>query len=266
MAFMLGEIIIDRVQYAYGEKKEQDGTFTPVLLMSQLSDFTVDISAESKDAVDAQGTLVKRFWQAKTGEVTATNAMINFSSIGAQNGTDPELATTTNVIKMPRIVAVKAGTTLPMPGYDGGEVNVNAMNNSGGMGKSYTLSDFNITDGTGDFAGMKVLTPPDDQDVTQYLVKYERDVTSGARLINEADKFPGTIVLTVKALAIDPCDVNTLKALYIRFPSFQISPELSLSLTTDTTVDFSGSLQADYCGGSEKTLYQLYWADDDSEE
>ena len=52
------EVIIDRVQYAYGEKKESDGTYTPVLLMSQLSDFTVDISAESKDAVDAQGTLV----------------------------------------------------------------------------------------------------------------------------------------------------------------------------------------------------------------
>lgn len=58
---------------------------------------------------------------------------------------------------------------------------------------------------------------------------------------------------------------KTLKALYIRFPSFQISPELSISLTTDTTVDFNGTLQADYCG-TDKLLYEIFWADDDDED
>ncbi len=59
--FMLGDIIVDRVQFAYGEMtKKINGVDTdvPVLLMSQLNNFTVDITAESKDAVDAQGTLV----------------------------------------------------------------------------------------------------------------------------------------------------------------------------------------------------------------
>ena len=256
MAFMLGDVIIDRVQYAYGEKI--DGT--PMLLMSQLSDFTVDISAESKDAVDAQGVLVKRFWQAKTGEVTATNAMINFSAIGAQNGTDPELATTTNSIVMPKIATVNAGDTLDITGYVDGTVHVSAMNDSGGMGQSYTDTDYSIN------ASTSILTPPTTQGVNKYLVKYDRTVTSGAKLINESDKYPGTIVLVVKALAIDPCSVDTLKALYIKFPSFQISPELSLSLTTDTTVDFAGTLQADYCGGTNKVLFEMFWADDDEED
>lgn len=61
MAFMLGDVIIDRVQFAYGEmtkKVNNVDTEVPVLLMSQLNNFTVDITAESKDAVDAQGTLV----------------------------------------------------------------------------------------------------------------------------------------------------------------------------------------------------------------
>ena len=62
MAFMLGDVIIDRVQFAYGEmtkKINNVDTDVPVLLMTQLNNFTVDITAESKDAVDAQGTLVE---------------------------------------------------------------------------------------------------------------------------------------------------------------------------------------------------------------
>lgn len=261
MAFMLGDIIVDRVQYAYGEKL--DGT--PCLLMSQLSDFTVDISAESKDAVDAQGTLVKRFWQAKTGEVTATNAMINFSSLAAQGGTDAELASAAKKIVMPRIATVKKGEKLDVTDYVEGTIHVTAINSSGGMGQEYTLTEYNIADGTGDDAGKKLLTPPTTEGIDRYMVKYDREVEVGARIVNESDKFPGTIVLTVKALAVDPCSVDTLKALYIRFPSFQISPELSMSLTTDTSIDFAGSLQSSYCG-SEKILYEIFWADTDSED
>lgn len=187
--------------------------------------------------------------------------MINFSAIGAQNGTDPELATESNVIIMPRIATVEAGQTLEVPGYvedANHKMHVSAMNNSGGIGKHYTSSEFAVNNG--------VLTPPVDANVQKFLVVYDRDVTSGAKLINESDKYPGTIVLIVKALAIDPCSVDTLKALYIKFPSFQISPELSLSLTTDTTVDFAGTLQADYCGGTKKVLYEMYWANDDDED
>lgn len=262
MAFMLGDIIIDRVQYAYGERKNKNDTYEACLLMSQISDFTLDITAESKDAVDAQGTLVKRFWQSKSGEVTATNAMINFSSIAAQGGTDAELASATKTIVMPKIATVKAGETLDVTGYVDGTVQCNEMNNSGGMGKAYTNTEWAIaTDG-----GVSTFTPPTVSGISQYIVRYQRTVDSGARIINESNVFPGTIRLVVKALAVDPCSVDTLKACYIEFPSFQISPELSLSLTTDTSVDFSGTIQSDYCGGTEKVLYRIFWADGDEEE
>ena len=261
--FMLGDIIVDRVQFAYGEMtKKVNGVDTdvPVLLMSQLNNFTVDITAESKDAVDAQGTLVKRFWQAKTGEVTATEAMINFSALATASGTDAEMATASHTIVMPRIAVVKKGETLDITGYIEGSVHVSDMNTSGGMGQTYDLTSYNVT--TAD--GVTTLTPPTTVGIDQYIVKYDRTVNTGAKIVNESDKFPGTIKLTVKALAIDPCSVNTLKAMYITFPSFQISPEISLSLTTDATVDFSGSLQSSYCG-SEKLLYYITWADDDDE-
>ena len=264
MAFMLGDVIVDRVQFAYGEmtkKINNVDTEVPVLLMSQLNNFTVDITAESKDAVDANGTLVKRFWQAKTGEVTATEAMINFSALATASGSEAQLASQNSTIVMPKISVVKRGATLDVTGYIDGTVQVSAMNSSGGMGKSYDLTEYNIVT----TEGVSTLTPPNTSGVEQYIVKYDRTVSTGAKIINESDKFPGTIKLTVKALAIDPCSVNTLKALYIVFPSFQISPEISLALTTDATVDFKGSLQSSYCG-SEKLLYYITWADDDDED
>lgn len=128
--------------------------------------------------------------------------MINFSSIAAQNGTDAELATAAKSIVMPKISSVKAGETLDITGFVAGTVHVSAMNNSGGIGQSYTETDYAIN------AETNMLTPPTTEGVNKYLVKYDRTVTSGARLINEADKFPGTIVLVVKALAIDPCDAD----------------------------------------------------------
>lgn len=82
MAFALGDIIIDRVQYGYAE----DFSGTPLYTLTQLQDATINISAESTDAVDNTGAIVKRFWKAKTGEFTANNAMINLNIIAAGAG------------------------------------------------------------------------------------------------------------------------------------------------------------------------------------
>ena len=61
MAFTLGDIIVDRIQIGYAEKF--DGT--PLYVLTQLQDATIDISAESKEATDRDGTLVKKFWQGR---------------------------------------------------------------------------------------------------------------------------------------------------------------------------------------------------------
>ena len=73
MGFTLDDIVIDRVQYGFAE--DLDGN--PLYTLTQLQDATINISAESTDATDNQGNLIKRFWKAKTGEFTANNAMIN---------------------------------------------------------------------------------------------------------------------------------------------------------------------------------------------
>ena len=57
MAFKLDDIIIDRIQYGVAETFDGELLYT----LTQLADATIDVTAESKDAVDATGTLIKRF-------------------------------------------------------------------------------------------------------------------------------------------------------------------------------------------------------------
>ena len=258
MAFKLDDIIIDRIQMAVAEDFDGNLLYT----LTQLADATINITAESKDAVDAQGTLIKRFYNGKQGEFTANNAMLNLNIVGAASGEGKvivsENAKVTSKV-MPKIMTVKAGTTVELGDYVEGTVVVNALSTNGAMGKAYSLADgdFSISEG--------ILTPPVDENETQFVVKYERNVVEGAYIINKADKFPGTVRLTLKALCVDPCSADTLRACYIVLPSFQVSPEVEISLTTDGQLSYTGALQVDYCS-ADKALYEIYIAAEDEEE
>lgn len=260
MAFKLGDLIVDRISMAYAEKF--DGT--PLYVLSQLSEASIEISAESRDAVDKDGTLIKRFWNAKTGEFTATNAMLNLNVMAAQSGNEANIATADNVIVMPKIITVKAGTTVDLNGFvAGNRITVNALGTNGAMGKAYTQGTAASATEFG-LAGTK-LTAPTDTAESQYVVKYDRQVTEGVHILNSADKFPATVRLTLKALVVDPCEADVLRSAYIVLPSFQPSPETTIALSSDNaTIDFAGSLQVNYCS-AEKDLYSIYYATADSE-
>ena len=260
MAFKLDDIIIDRIQMATAEDFNGNLLYT----LTQLSDATIDISAESKDATDKDGTLIKKFWQGKTGTFTATNAMINLNVVGEASGSGKEVASATAKISMPKIITVKAGTTVTLTDFVDGTVVCNALATNGTMGTAYekgesaSATKFSVTtEGT--------FTPPSDANETQYVVKYQRKVSEGVAIKNKADEFPGTVKLTLKALCVDPCSADTLRACYIVLPSFQVSPEISLELNTEANIEYKGDLQVDYCS-ADKTLYEIYIAADDEEE
>lgn len=266
MAFKLDDIIIDRIQYGVAEDFEGNLLY----VLTQLADATIDITAESKDAVDSTGTLIKRFYQGKSGEFTANNAMLNLNILAAASGSAKEEATDSATIEMPRVVAVKAGKTVTIGDKEElveGSIKVYELTPSGSMGKEYKQG----TAGKDSFgvAG-KIITPPTDKDedgndIPQYIVKYMRKVKSGVAVRNKADKFPGTVKLTLKALCVDPCSADTLRACYIELPSFQVSPEVSLNLTTDAQMEYKGTLQVDYCS-ADKSLYNIYLCEEDDED
>ena len=54
MAFKLGDVIVDRLQFGYGAKSNG----TPLYALTQLKEATIDITADSTDITDKDGNLV----------------------------------------------------------------------------------------------------------------------------------------------------------------------------------------------------------------
>ena len=259
-SFKLGDIVIDRIQTGYAEDLEG----TPLYALSQLDEATINISAESKEAKDRDGVLIKKFWTAKSGTLEAKNAMLNLNVIGTASGSDAEIATSQKPITMPKIIIVENGATgVTLTGFVDGTVKVNKLEPNGAISTAF-VKDTTASATAYALTTEGAFTPPTGATGDRYLVRYDRSVTAGIALYNKADKFPKTVRLILKALCVDPCDADTLRACYIVLPSFQISPEVNISLQTDGTLDYKGDLQADYCS-ADKSLYEFYLADDDEE-
>lgn len=245
MAFKLDDLIIDRIQVATAEDFSGNVLYT----LTQLQEATINISAESNDVTDKDGNLVKRFWRAKTGEFTATNAFINLNILGEEAGSGKlEAGVNTTKITAPGIIVAKAsnGPSVTLA-HVVGTPKVYGMQTNGTLGDAFqsggtaSATTFAYDDNTG------TVTLPLSNDYVQYIIRYDRELTTGAvEMTNMADKFPRTIRLVLKVLCVDPCSADTLRAAYIDIPSFQVSPESEVSLSSDNqTIDFSGSLQVD---------------------
>ena len=247
MAFKLDDLIIDRIQVATAENFQGDVLYT----LTQLQEASINITAESNDVTDRDGNLIKRFWRAKTGEFTATNALINLNILGTEAGGDGKVeATAQKPLTVPGIIIAKQeeGTVTLKDVADGTTPKVYGMETNGTLGTamstggsaSATTYVYNAETGV-------VTLPTGGNDYVQYLIRYDRTVTSGAiGITNQADKFPGTIRLILKVLCVDPCSADTLRAAYIDIPSFQVSPEAEITLSSDNqTINFNGQLQVD---------------------
>ena len=182
--------------------------------LTQLSEATIETTAESTDAVDNTGVLIKRFWRAKSGTVTATNAMLNLNVMGASSGSEVQVASSSTKITMPKIMIVnKTVDPITLEGLVEGTVRVNALENNGTMGKKYNQSTAPSTTEFG-IASTNQLSLPTDAGATRFVVKYEREVESGVKISNQANQYPKTVKLTLKCLGIEPCTPDVIRVMY----------------------------------------------------
>ena len=269
MAFKLDDIVIDRIVMATAEKT--DGTL--LYTLTQLSEATIEITAEAKESRDARGSLIKKFYQGKSGTFTATNAMLNLNMLAASSGNDKQVAGAGDLmIQQPRILVVKQGTsTVSLVNANtnetlvAGSVRVYELGNNGALGKAYTLGTESATASTFIITGT-TLTLPTDSTAEKFVVKYEKKSDNSVKIVNSSTKFPDTVKLTLKVLAIDPCEPDVLREAYIVIPSFQVSPEVSITINTEGTLDYSGDLQVAYCSGDQELYYIIMCADDEEDE
>jgi hypothetical protein len=279
MAFKLGDVIVDRLQFGYGAKSNG----TPLYALTQLTQANIDITADSTDINDKDGNLVYRKYTGKKGEVTATNAFLNLAVVEAISATDAEIATADKGIVMPMIQIVKAGETLDITDYVDGSIHVNALSPKGSMGKDefakgskssateYGITHTDEVKDPGDqhviTPASDVLTPPTADGETQYIVKYKKTVTSGAKITNSGKKFPKAHELFFKALVVDKCENEVLKAAIIHIPSFMPSPEFTLALQggDSQTMDYKGAMMLNACS-TDAELFSIYYIDEEEDD
>lgn len=207
MAFNIDGIIIDRIQMGIAEDFSGNVLYT----LTQLADATIEVTAESKEAKDANGTLIKTFYTGKSGTFTANNAMLDFNIMAESTGSAKEVASTSKKIVMPGIMSVKPGTTtVTLKGVKADTVSVVGVAGNGTLIKKYT-KDTSAQEGTFSITG-ETLSLPTDTAPAEFVVKYDREVSSGVKVANRADEFPKTIKLTLKALAVDPCSPDTVRS------------------------------------------------------
>jgi len=263
MAFKLGDVIIDRLQFGYGALTDK-----ALYALTQLQNATIDITADSTDVKDKDGNLVYRKYSGKTGEITATNAFLNLAIAEIVSATDAEVASNEHEIEMPIFKIVKAGETLDITDAVEDSFVVNALSTNGSLGKAYkkgvsaTSTEFKV-----DLEGEHILTPPADPDEVQYLVKFKKKVKSGAKVTISGDKYPKAHELYFKALAVDKCNVNGgYRAVVIHIPSFIPSPEVSIALEggDSQTMDYKGAILTDTCSVGQE-MVEIYFIDEEEE-
>jgi len=260
--FRLGNFNIDEIIQGTAENFKGELLFS----LDQLSSASIEISSESTDITDKAGNVVRTIYRSKQGTFTATNAFLHPQIMNAASGSDIENASATHLVSMPKFQIIKAGATVTLDSnIDDDSLKVIGIfgngANSEALEKDTTASEGKYAY---DETTKKITLPDAGEDMpVNYLVKYDRNVDNGMKLVNTADKFPKTMVLTLYCSYVDPCD-DTLKACYVLLPSFQPSPETTINLSADEQeMDFNGSIQVDYCGG-DKLLYAIYFPDEDA--
>lgn len=275
MAFKLGDVIVDRLQFGYGAKSNG----TPLYALTQLTEANIEITADSTDINDKDGNLVYRKYTGKKGEVTATNAFLNLAVVETISATDAEIATADKGIVMPMIQIVKAGETLDVTGFVEGSIHVNALSPKGSMGKEefakgskasateYAIKHTDAVSVPSVVPASDVLEPPTADGETQYVVKYKKTVTSGAKITNSGKKFPKAHELFFKALVVDKCENEVLKAAIIHIPSFMPSPEFTLALQggDSQTMDYKGAMMLNACS-PDSELFSIYYIDEEEDD
>lgn len=131
----------------------------------------------------------------------------------ATSGSTKQVASSSVKIQMPKIMIVnKTVDPITLTGLVEGTVHVNALENNGTMGKAYIQSSTPSATEFG-IASTNQLSLPTDSEATRFVVKFEREVESGVRISNQANKYPQTIKLTLKCLGVEPCSPDVLRVI-----------------------------------------------------
>lgn len=229
--------------------------------IDQLSSASIEVSSESTDIVDKNGNVIRTIYNSKSATLTANLALLSPASMAANSGSSIEEAGIGAAITMPAMRVIPAGSTIDVSDADLATIKVLGLYNNGANGGALTQgTTASFADKEFGLAGTLLSVPVanvTDGHPDSYLVVYDRDVTSGIKLANYADKFPDAVKLIMAAALVDPCS-SSFKACYIVAPNAQPDPSMTINLDAESTeTDITYNLNTDYCGCDRVLLRQV---------
>lgn len=262
-AINFDQLVIDRVVDAWFESKT---TNELIAVLDQVTNFSVNTTSETKDKTDAQGVLLKRYFLSKSVEISGENAVFSLNMASIQSGSAKKTGTQVTLPRIMQIAKTDSPYALPDTPIDGTLMLYGTSENGVvDVSKKYTRGAAAGVDtyAVAESGGVTTITVPTNATDT-VQIKYEYTVANGdiaARVDQTGDKFPAECKATFRILCSDLCDSETVRALYVVFPKFQMSPDVELSFSTDSTQSFSATALKDYCGKGQ-ILYYIAIAED----
>lgn len=260
------QLVIDRVVDAWFESKN---TNELIAVLDQVTNFSVNTTSETKDKTDAQGVLLKRYFLSKSVEISGENAVFSLNMASIQSGSAKKTGTNVTLPRIMQIAKTDSPYALPDTPIEGTLMLYGTSDNGVvDVSKKYVKGDSAGVDtyAVATSGGVTTVTVPTNATDT-VQIKYEYTVASGdiaARVDQTGDKFPAECKATFRILCSDLCDSETVRALYVVFPKFQMSPDVDLSFSTDSTQSFTATALKDYCGKGQ-ILYYIAIAEDSDE-
>lgn len=235
--------------------------------INQITEPSLSVTTESTEAVDALGSTIATFYRSKKAEFTANNSLFDLGLFAAQQGTEKQVASSTNKITVPvfetltvpsdskNVTLAHAPKETPQFIYE--------LKGDGTLGESLAYSS---TAATGKFTyedGTHVITLPSTATAgAQYFINYEYDAESAVSVTGDAINFPKAGKFIMEILGTDVCDQTTLIHAYVIFPNAKLKADVDLSFTTDGNHAFTIEANQSYCD-TEKTLFQIVVPDEE---
>jgi hypothetical protein len=226
--------------------------------IKDVSNFSINNSAETVDAVDGLGNVIETYLRSKTAEMSGENAIFDMPLAATMAGT--KISEGSVDINYHDVITVAAGATeasLTKEPKAGGEpVIVYVMNADGTLGEKLEVgADGGVTYATKKLTFDTALSADAD---TKIFVPYTYTETSAMKFENFADAATIPSRVVVEGMGRDVCDHHQVY-FYITAPYAELSYDNETGFATDSTYSFTLNCKKPYC--ADDGLYAVIVVD-----
>lgn len=228
-----------------------------VLVMDEISDFTLNQTQETTDITGKGGRVISRMKKNKAVEGSGTNGFLSGGALAAMLGAEVKTGDKF-IIKYTDAITVTGGTgkttkkAIGTVGNEIGTIYVRDASNAyvtGGTKLTQVAADPVAGQFTYDAATSTITFVDDDvADGVEVIAFYDAEV-EGAKITNDADKYSKVLYLYIDCTCMDACD-NVYHAQII-VPRADFSGEFEIAGGSDpATLGFSFTSMPNICTGS----------------